>query len=149
MTRRADRIAAAALLGLALATALEARTFRVAFLTDPIGPRALPWLAAALLALGGILLWRRPDPDGFWPTWPGALRVGTTVAASLAYAALLQPIGFIAATALLVALLARMFGGRLLPSALAGLLLAAGLYTLFALVLGVPLPIGALFLRQG
>jgi len=149
MSRRADRIAAAALALLALAAAFEARGFRVSFLTDPVGPRALPWLAAGLLALGGALLLLRPDEDGPWPPWPGARRVAAAVGASLLYAGLLQPIGFIAATTLLVTLLSRMFGGRLLPSALTALALAGGLYALFALLLGVPLPIGALFLRRG
>ena len=66
--RRTDRISGLVLLAAAAAIAIEARTFNVGFLTDPLGPKALPFFAGGLLGLGGLLLVIRPDAGPAWPT---------------------------------------------------------------------------------
>lgn len=130
--------------------ALIARTFRVGFVTDPIGPRALPWLAAALLGLGGALLVLRPGAEPQWPpAGPPRRAIASTLAAFALYAILVGPLGFVLATTLLMTALARVFGGRLVPGLLAGAAFSGVLWLLFVAGLGVPLPGGILFTRGG
>ncbi len=141
ISRRADRAAGIGLVLLAVAVVLATRGFRGAFLTDPIGPRAMPWLAAGLLALSGLWLAVRPHPDRDWPRASVARRLGVITLVFLGYAALLQPIGFVAATTLLMLALSRAFEGRFWPSLAGALGVSVLLYLLFAVVLGVPLPV--------
>ena len=157
------RLGGAAVLAAAIAIALEAMSFRVSFPTDPIGPRAFPLLGAALMALGGLSLWRtEPEatqgtatPDSaVGPEVPVAgggvprsapIRAGLAAVSFVAYALLLGPLGFVAATSLEFLGLAILFGGRPVQSAVAGLALSAILYALFVFGLGLPLPLGFLF----
>lgn len=71
-----------------------------------------------------------------------ARKVGLCVGALLAYALLFEPLGFVLSTALAGFSLGLLFGGRLLPSALSGLLMGTLLYGLFDYLLDVPLPLG-------
>jgi putative tricarboxylic transport membrane protein len=143
------RAAGAALMAFAIAAALEARTFRVAFMTDPIGPRALPWLAAALVFAGGAYLAARPGGTtaSSSPATARPARVALVAAAFIAYALLLRPFGFILATTLLLLALSSMFGGRPVRALIVAALFSGALYLLFAIALDVPLPAGALFTR--
>jgi putative tricarboxylic transport membrane protein len=149
-TVRSDRIAGGACVLAAVAIALVTRTFRVAFVTDPIGPRALPWLAATLLGLGGAILALHPHTEPRWPQ-PGPTRraIVAAVVSFTLYAILIGPLGFVLATTLLMTVLARLFGGRLVPGLLAGAAFSGVLWLLFVTSLGVPLPIGILFTRGG
>lgn len=149
MRHRSERIAGAVIVVAAMAAAHVAGHFRVAFLTDPIGPRAFPWLASGLLLLGGVLMLVRPAESPAWPQATTRTRIVVAVAGFLAYAGLLAPIGFIAATTLLLSVLALVFGGRIGPALTAAALLSVAMWLLFVQALGVPLPIGALFLRGG
>lgn len=129
----------------AAAVAFEARTFVVTFLTDPLGARAVPLFVAVLLALGGILVALRPEPD---PEWPGG-RVWWVIAISvvsfLLYAALLYPLGFTVATLAQVFVLAVLFGGPPVKSLVGAGMLTGVLYLLFAHLLGLSLPVGTVF----
>lgn len=146
----------------ALAVAVEATTFDVAFPTDPLGPKAFPLLAAGLLVLGGGALVREarrearapgvgaresadPVPAPGASLTPGGGRTIALAAASfVVYALLLAPLGFVPATTLTFAALARLFGGTLGRGALVGLVFALLLYVLFVYALGLPLPLGML-----
>lgn len=139
----------------ALAVALEATTFDVAFPTDPLGPKAFPLVAAGLLVLGGGALVREarrqareaPDagPASHAPVAPGGGRsVALAVISFTGYALLLGPLGFVPATTLAFAVLARLFGGTLTRGAMAGLVFALLLYALFVYALALPLPLGVL-----
>jgi putative tricarboxylic transport membrane protein len=143
------RIAGAACVLLALACALHAAAFRVRFITDPVGPRALPWLAAALIGTGGLLLLLRPGPptDSFRSTT--LRRTLLAFAGFFAYAALIEVLGFILSTTLLVTLLALLFDGRPLHAVFAAAAIAVLIWLTFVSGLGVPLPVGTLFLRGG
>lgn len=153
---QADRIAGLFFLALAVVAGTIATGFRVGFLTDPIGPRALPWLAAALLGVGGALMLmrreqsRRPDGTIAVPSSgparpivpaPVALAVGTFIL----YAIIVSFAGFIVSTALLMAVLARFYAGGWRAGVIAGGIFAVSLWLLFAYALGVPLPVGSLF----
>jgi putative tricarboxylic transport membrane protein len=139
-----DRVAGGALLILAVSVALEARNFRVAFLTDPVGPRALPLLVAAMLAACAIVLLRRPGPEPRWPGRPGLLRAAGGAAVFTLYGLLLEPLGFGVATTGAVAGLGVLFGGSPIRSLVAGVVVSTALWVLFVVALGIPLPLGAI-----
>jgi len=127
----------------AVAIALESTTFDVAFPTDPLGPKAFPLVAAALMALGGAALvraggmgWSGDQGEG------GRGRVLIVSVSFVVYALLLDPLGFVLATALEFALLARAFGGPILRGGAAGLVFGTVLYAFFVYGLGLPLPLG-------
>ena len=116
------------------------------------GPRFVPLIVAAgLIALSAAFLARtfvRPDMElaersaeedaaTHWAT-PALLLV-----AMIAYAQLLEPLGYILATTLFFAPVARVLGSHsLLRDAIIGLVLGVGLFTAFTQYLGVSLPAG-------
>jgi len=144
-----DRVAGGLLLLLSTVVALAARGFVVGFPADPVGPRALPLLAAAILALGGIRLLLRPAPEPEWPPRRDSSRLALATGALFVYPIVLPFLGFVTTTGVVVAALSLLFGGPPLRSAGAAFLFAGGLYLLFVHALGVPLPIGSLFLARG
>jgi putative tricarboxylic transport membrane protein len=149
VTPSADRRAGVVLLVLALAVAWTARDYRVAFIADPVGPRAFPLVAALLVAMGAVPLVLRPLPAAAWPRGAVRVRIATAAGALALYPLLLPWLGFIATTGSLMWVLALLFGGRGGRAALAAFGMALGMYVLFVYALGVPLPIGALFLARG
>lgn len=148
MTRpAADRVAGVVAIVAAALIALEARTFTVRFLTDPIGPKALPLLVAALFATAGVALIARPAPDPPWPSVAVWGRGAVAVVGFLTYASVLPLLGFFLATTLVVAALAVLFRGPPRRAMVAAAAYSAALYVLFAYVLGLSLPIGSLLLK--
>jgi putative tricarboxylic transport membrane protein len=144
-----DRLAGTALLLLAGAVALASRGFVVGFPADPVGPRALPLFAAALLAGAALPFLLRPGPEPRWPEAHLALRLAAATALLLAHPLLLATTGFIVTTGGVITALSLLFGGPPLRSAMAAFAFAGGLYLLFVHALGLPLPIGSLFLVRG
>ncbi len=144
-----DRIAAVGLLVLAALVVLEARTFTVGFLADPLGPRAAPYLVAGFLAASGMSIYVRPGPNPAWPPAAVWCRLSMSVAALGVYAVLIDPIGFMPATVAVVSVLSLIFGGRLKHSLAAAVLFSGALYLLFVYLLGIPLPVGDLFTVSG
>lgn len=141
-----DRVTGTALVLAALAVGLEATTFDVAFLTDPVGPKALPLVVAAMLGAGGArTLWRPRAVE--LPERTVLLRMTAALAVFLAYAACLPWVGFFLSTTMVVAGLAVLFGGPWKGGLAAGLTLSASLWMLFARVLSLPLPVGDLWIR--
>jgi putative tricarboxylic transport membrane protein len=116
------------------------------------GPRFVPLIVAiGLILLSAAFLVRtfvRPDTElaersaaedaaTHWAT-PALL-----VVAMVAYALLLEPLGYILATALFFVPVARLLGSRsIVRDVVTGLLLAVGLFTAFTQYLGVSLPAG-------
>ena len=143
MSRLADdRRWSVALAALGIAVGVVAVGFRVAFVTDPLGPRAFPWLAAALFCGAAIGLWARPGPDAEWPDQPSR-RCLAAVMVSLVVWSIVMPIaGFVPSTTLELAFLGRLFGARALHGLVAGFALSAALWIVFGFALGLPLPSG-------
>ncbi len=144
---RTDRVAGALLAALGLAVGAESSTFDVAFLTDPVGPKALPYLTAAIFVGAGGFLLLRP---GLPPVWPGRgvlTRMAGATAAFFLYGVVLAPLGFTVATTLAVGTLSMLFEGPVRKSFGAALGLSVALWYLFVWVLGLPLPLGALWTR--
>lgn len=140
-----DRVAGAALVLLGVAVAADASTFEVAFLTDPVGPKALPYLAAFIFVVSGALLAIRPGTPRSWPGRTVLLRMSGAVVAFGMYAAILQPLGFTVATTLTMTVLSLLFGGPWKRSLAAALTLSVVLWYLFVWILGLPLPLGGVW----
>lgn len=145
----ADRIAGTTLLLLAGAVGIEATTFEVAFLADPVGPKALPFVVALLLAIGGLRTLTRPRPrrDVHLPDASSIRRIAAGLVVFLLYAGALPWLGFFLSTTMVVAGLAVLFGGPWRGGLAAGLTLSAALWLLFVALLSLPLPLGELWIR--
>lgn len=116
-----------------------------------VGPRFFPALVAAgLIGVGACLAVQ--GARGGWPNREraaGRLRAPPLLfvaAGAGLHTALIGAIGFVAASTLLFALVARAFGsGRWLRNGAVGLLLAGLAYAFFTQVVSVNLPVGSLF----
>ena len=143
----AERVAGVVLVLAGLGIAAEATTFVVGFMTDPVGPKALPYLSAFILVAAGLGLAARPGPGPTWPERPVVARMAGATAAFVAYALLLAPLGFFTSTTLGVGTLSVLFGGPPRKAFAAAALLSAVLWFGFVYGLGLPLPLGALWTR--
>lgn len=151
---RGDRVLAVVLVCLGLAVLVLARELPGPTTADPVSPRGFPGLLALVILACGVALglsrWVRPRraPDEEGPEARGALAPGRLAGGILltaAYLAALEPAGFLVATPPFVAALLLVEGGvGLRVLLLAALGLPAGLYLLFAGIMGVPLPLGVL-----
>lgn len=114
------------------------------FAYEPVGPAAFPLLLALVIALCGVWLVFKGGND-VPANAPGAnLRIATMVATLAAYGFFFQWLGFIVSTALMSAVVGRLFGGTWLKSAVGGVLLAIALFFLFDKAMDVVLPAGLL-----
>ncbi len=132
----------------ALAAGWEAWGYQVAFVTDAAGPRALPLLAVALMLAGSVALALRPHTGapGSGPGETGIVRPVLAGALFLAIPFLIPWLGFMVTAGGAMAGLAMLLGAPLTRALAAGSAIAVALYLLFVYALGVPLPVGALFL---
>jgi len=147
MPRRSTRVAGAVLVILAAAIGLEATTFNVAFVTDAIGPKALPMLVALILGIAALRMLIVPDSDVSWPAQGPALRIVGAGVAFILYAGLLPWIGFFTCTTAVVSILSLLYDGPPRKSLLAAAALSGILWLLFVVLLGLALPIGELWMR--
>jgi putative tricarboxylic transport membrane protein len=142
---------------LAIGIVALAATFAVPGGRDPwalSGPRLFPLIASiALIVLSLAFLVRTfvsPDAElGAFAAREAAdteWRVPVLVGIALiAYAELLEPVGYLLASAAFFPLVARILGSRsIVRDVVAGAALSLVVYTLFTQLLAVPLPIGIL-----
>lgn len=139
-----DRIFGALLLILAAVYSWTARGFDPGFMADPLGPQTFPYLLGAVLAITALYLVLRPDPPVQWPGLHRLLQMGLVVLVLLAYASLLEWLGFIIATLLTVTMLGWRLGASLRTAILTGIGVSLVVYGLFDIVLELPLPDGLL-----
>src|SRR5262245_28849626 len=148
--RRADRAAAAGLLGLAALILFESRKLSFGTLRMPqtgFFPKILTALLLLLTLATLIQALRRRTAEGDSTKIPadGWSRIGATLVTLIGFALLLEPLGFLLSTFLLMALLLRAVEAPPWPKvAIVALLTALGSYVIFAWLLGVPLPGGIL-----
>ncbi len=157
-----NRVTGALTLAFALWYGFEALGLKSGFGSGPITPRSFPLLLAVILGLTGIAIFfspsankALPDSDSSdeapasetvgWPTPGGWLNTGLLLVSFVAYAFLLIPIGFIAATTLETGFISQRFGAKLWQALLTGLLVSLSLYALFVFGLSIPLPVGSIF----
>ena len=144
-----QRIFAAALLLICAGLAVMAWPYQAAFSYEPVGPRAFPLLMLALMSVGLIYMIFRPslvvhteeDPQLDRQT---LTKIALCVVLLLVFAGTFEPLGFILSSILVGIPMARLYGGRWLPSIVIISLMSVGLYLLFDKAMDVPLPLGLL-----
>lgn len=136
------RLFAASWLLLCAVLAVLAWGFQAPFAYDPVGPRAYPLLLLSLMAAGSLWLIYKPGLLEQRLNLQSVKRALLCILALLAYALLFETLGFVISTALGTFALGLLFTGRLLPCAISGVLMGVVLYSLFDLLLDVPLPLG-------
>ncbi|MDD2057722.1 tripartite tricarboxylate transporter TctB family protein [Pseudomonas sp. GD03860] len=144
-----QRVFALTLLAACAALAVMAWPYQAAFSYEPVGPRAFPLLMLGLMGAGLLYLAIRPtaivrkddEPELDRDT---LRKVGLCVLLLLVFASTFESLGFIVSSILIGVPMARLYGGRWLPSVMIISLMSIGLYWLFDRVMEVPLPLGLL-----
>ena len=144
-----QRIFASVLLLACVGLALMAWPYQAAFSYEPVGPRAFPLLMLGLMGLGLIYMIVRPTPVVHSEDDPQLdrdtlIKIGVCVVLLLIFAGTFEPLGFILSSILIGIPMARLYGGRWLPSIVIISLMSVGLYLLFDKAMDVPLPLGLL-----
>ena len=144
-----QRIFASVLLLACVGLALMAWPYQAAFSYEPVGPRAFPLLMLGLMGVALLYMVFRPAPIKHSEDEPPLDRetltkIAICVALLLVFAGLFEPLGFILSSILIGIPMARLYGGRWVPSVIVTTLMAIGLYVLFDRVMDVPLPLGLL-----
>jgi putative tricarboxylic transport membrane protein len=140
-----DRTAGVLLLLIALAYLSEARSFETGFIADPIGPKAFPFVLGTGLLVLSMVLTVRPGPGTSWPSRRLWWRWVVVIAGLLIYASVLNPLGWVVSTTLLLVALSLLFGGRLSRSLVFALVFSVTSYVVFRWLLALGLPPGAIF----
>ncbi len=140
-----DRITGMLGLILALAYGIAGSGFHSDFITDNLGPTVFPIMLAVALGIFCLYLLIRPDPNPDWGSWPIWRNQLIAVVAMVLYATVLETLGFLLSTSLLVGFLSFMLGGPRWPAVATGVGASVVLYFLFNFGLGLPLPTGSLF----
>ena len=145
----AQRVFASVLLLVCVGLAAMAWPYQAAFSYEPVGPRAFPLLMLALMGLGLAYMIFRPSPVVHSEDDPKLDRetltkIGLCIVLLLIFAGTFEPLGFILSSILVGIPLARLYGGRWLPSSVIISLVSVGLYLLFDKAMDVPLPLGLL-----
>lgn len=144
-----QRIFAAVLLLACAGLALMAWPYQAPFSYEPVGPRAFPLLMLGLMAVALLYMLIRPTPivhsDDEPPLDRETLtKIGICIALLLVFAGLFEPLGFILSSILIGIPMARLYGGRWIPSVVVVIAMSVGLYLLFDKAMDVPLPLGLL-----
>ena len=144
-----QRIFASILLLVCLGLALMAWPYQAAFSYEPVGPRAFPLLMLGLMSLALLYMVFRPVPIVHSDEDPQLDRetlhkIGLCIVLLLIFAGAFEPLGFILSSILIGVPMARLYGGRWVPSVVIISLMAIGLYLLFDKLMDVPLPLGLL-----
>ncbi|WP_070415294.1 tripartite tricarboxylate transporter TctB family protein [Pseudomonas lundensis] len=144
-----QRFFASVLLLVCVGLALMAWPYQAAFSYEPVGPRAFPLLMLGLMGLGLIYMIVRPTPVVHSDEDPQLdrdtlLKIAVCVVLLLIFAGTFEPLGFILSSILIGIPMARLYGGRWVPSVVIISVISVGLYLLFDKAMDVPLPLGLL-----
>lgn len=144
-----QRLFALTLLAACAALAVMAWPYQAAFSYEPVGPRAYPLLMLGLMAIALLYLAIRPTPIVSKDDEPeldraSLIKIGLCTGLLLVFAATFESLGFILSSTLIGIPMARLYGGRWLPSAVIVGLMSIALYLLFDRAMDVPLPLGLL-----
>ncbi|GAA3578391.1 tripartite tricarboxylate transporter TctB family protein [Marinobacter xestospongiae] len=145
MTARGDRVLGLVLLVLAVAYGWAAQQWPEPFGgAEAVGPETFPTLLAIVLALSSLYLMVKPDPDQGWPLGRTAGELVLALVILVVYAALIEPLGFVAATTLAVGSLSWRMGAKPSTAFLSGLASAVVVFVVFNYGLSLSLPAGPL-----
>lgn len=138
-----DRILGLVLLTLAFAYGWGAFHFPAAFAgPESVGPATFPKILAFILGACSLALVLKPEPAGDALSLRVLGEIGLVLAVLLGYAFLIEPLGFIPATTLMVALLCWRMGVRPFAALATGLVGSCAVFLLFHFGLALPLPLG-------
>ncbi|QEW07897.1 tripartite tricarboxylate transporter TctB family protein [Nitrincola iocasae] len=138
-----DRILGLILFTLAIAYGWGAFHFPVAFAgPESVGPSTFPKILSVIVATCSLYMMVKPDDlqEGF--EWRALPELAITLTVLVLYVFLMEPIGFIVATALMVSILCWRMGVKPLPAMLTGVVASSFVFLLFHFGLALPLPIG-------
>lgn len=114
-----DRVLGAVCLGIGLWYTIEARTFDgTAFGSGPVGPKTMPTGVGVLFMALATYLIAKPDSSPRWPTAKAGWQIGLVIASSYLYGRVMEPIGFIVASAAMTVVMGMLFQAplkKLLP----------------------------------
>jgi putative tricarboxylic transport membrane protein len=106
-----DRVLGVVCLGIAIWYTVEARTFDgTAFGSGPVGPKTLPTIIGVLF--GALAIYLIVKPDRVRPRWPSVTawwQLGLVVFCSYVYGRIIEPIGFILASILMMLVIGVLF----------------------------------------
>jgi putative tricarboxylic transport membrane protein len=137
-----DRILGIAAVALAALYIWRGTLIEPSFMSDPLGPKAFPFIIGAVLAIAGIAVAVRPDEEPVWPSAARLLEIAMAVAIMVAYAWVLRDIGFVASTSVAAAYLSWRLGSHPVAAIIAGIVIAVGIFVVFKLILGLSLATG-------
>jgi putative tricarboxylic transport membrane protein len=140
-----DRVFALAWLGACIMIIFQMWHLDVPFAYEPVGPRAFPLLLAMLMAICCVAMLVSPDQGIQWPETPLLRRGAALVTVLLGYAFSFEWLGFSLATAAMTFVVARIFGGRLIPGMITALAIGVIGYLFFDRLLQVSLPPGRIW----
>lgn len=127
---------------LAIGYVFAALAIEESFLSDAVGPKAFPFIIAAILGLSSLVIALRPDPEPVWPALGNFVEIVAAVVVMALYANLLPEIGFVIATAFAATYLGWRLGSGPVGAVLTGIGTSVGIYTVFHLILGLSLARG-------
>lgn len=144
-----QRMFALVLLLVCIGLALMAWPYKAPFSYEPVGPRAFPLLMLGLMGLSLLYMVFRPTPIKHSEDEPPLDRETLTkivicTVLLLVFAGTFEPLGFVLSSMLVGIPMARLYGGRWLPSIVITTLMSIVLYVLFDKIMDVPLPLGLL-----
>lgn len=143
-TQMNDRILGIAALLLAIFLTWQGYDMEAPFSYEPLGPKAFPLVIALIIAICGVLLIVKGNPE-INRNPPGAnARITLMIACVAAYAFIFQWAGFVLATAGMTAVVGKLFGGRWRWTILSGIIIGVAFFLLFDKGLDVVLPTGLL-----
>lgn len=139
-----DRSTGAVVLVLGVVMLAATRRLPPAMLGDPAGPTLLPLaISWTLIALGAALALRRATDAVPAPVWAGGWRLAAVVALLALYTFVFTPLGYLAATTLVMFLLLGIYNPRrTLLNGIVAVTFSAATYLLFHRLLGVYVPVG-------
>ncbi|MCM2293896.1 tripartite tricarboxylate transporter TctB family protein [Allorhizobium sp. BGMRC 0089] len=143
--RLTGRAAGLVLLVLAIAYGIGGAAIEYAFASDPLGPRVVPIGLAVLLGLFCLFYLYSPGSAEGFPAGSLLLRVLAIPALLIVAALLFEPGGFAVSVFVLTFGTALLFGAPLVKSAIGAAGHAGLWWFVFAYLLDVYLPAGALF----
>jgi putative tricarboxylic transport membrane protein len=122
---------------------LETRNFNLTtFGTGPVGPKTMPTLVGILFAVLALVLILKPGESPSWGSASAWSQVGAVVATSFLFGQLLEPLGFIVASAVLAIVIGLFFKGPIRKLAPLAIVFAIVIAFIFNNWLELRLPVG-------
>ncbi len=111
---------------------------------EAVGPKTFPLIIAGILGVSGAWLIIKPQAGETWPSGKMWLELLFTVIVLIAFALLLEPLGFLPTAILCCGLISWRMGAKPLNAFLIAIVYCLGLYFLFDRLLDLALPAGIL-----